>query len=56
VSFMISQKAYDIASQNIKELKIKIWKDGTHSLPMEYTEEVSKELLDFMRNIDDEEL
>ena len=48
-----SQKAYDNASQNIRELTIKIWKDGTHSLPMEYSEEVSKELLDFMRNIDD---
>lgn len=47
------QKAYNNASQNIKELEIKIWEDGTHSLPMEYTEEINQELLQFMRSIDD---
>lgn len=48
-----SQKAYNSALQNIKELEIKIWEDGTHSLPMEYVEEINQELLEFMRRIDD---
>ncbi|NLY46291.1 MAG: alpha/beta hydrolase [Tissierella sp.] len=48
-----SQKAYDNALQSVKNLEVKIWEDGTHSLPMEYTEEISQELLQFMRNIDD---
>lgn len=48
-----SQKAYNNASHNIKKLQIKIWVDGTHSLPMEYAEEINQELLEFMRSIDD---
>ena len=42
-----SQKAYDIASQNIKELKIKIWKDGTIKIVSEETHNKAKRNLKY---------
>lgn len=50
-----SQKVYNNALQNIRKLKIKIWEDGSHSLPMEDAEEVNEELLKFMWAIDGED-
>ena len=47
-----SQKAYDKAVQNIDNLTIKIWEDGSHSLPMEYPQEMNRELLEFMSKAD----
>ena len=48
-----SQKAYDRASQHIKELEIKIWEEGTHSLPMEYKRKINQEIIEFMEDVDD---
>jgi pimeloyl-ACP methyl ester carboxylesterase len=42
------QDAYETAVREIENLQIKIWPDATHSLPMEFTEQLDREILDFM--------
>lgn len=36
------------ARAHLKHGQVKLWPDGTHSLPMEYPDHLDKELLDFM--------
>lgn len=43
-----SFKAVEVAKGNIKDVKAKVWENSIHSLPMEYPEEIAKEILDFI--------
>lgn len=43
-----SIKAIQVAKANVKNLKGKVWEYGTHSLPMEYSELIDEEIIDFM--------
>jgi pimeloyl-ACP methyl ester carboxylesterase len=45
-----SYKAVTVAKSNIKDVSIKNWKDGSHSLPMEFANQINSELLLFMNN------
>lgn len=42
------QKAYGTAVREVEDLQIKIWPGASHSLPMEFTEQLDREILDFM--------
>ena len=43
-----SVKAIKVAEKNVKNITAKIWKNATHSLPMEYSEELNSEILQFI--------
>lgn len=49
-----SAKAVEVAEENIKNLEIRNWPGGTHSLPMEESQRINAELLTFMQKVDDE--
>jgi pimeloyl-ACP methyl ester carboxylesterase len=40
--------ATQVAQDNIRDLQIKNWRGATHSLPMEFPDQLNRELLDFM--------
>jgi hypothetical protein len=40
-------KALETAKKNVKHFEGKIWKHGTHSLPMEYASDIDKEIIHF---------
>lgn len=42
------------AETNVRTVEVKIWPEGTHSLPMEYPEAINELLLKFMREWDTE--
>jgi pimeloyl-ACP methyl ester carboxylesterase len=41
-------KAIEVAEKNVKNITAKIWKNATHSLPMEYAEELNNEIIQFI--------
>lgn len=43
-----SFKAIEVAKKNVKYLTAKVWKNSTHSLPMEYSEELDNEIIKFI--------
>ena len=43
-----SVKAIEVAEKNVKHLTAKLWKNATHSLPMEYAEELNNEIIQFI--------
>ncbi len=43
-----SIKAIEVAEKNVKNLTAKLWKNATHSLPMEYSEELNNEIIQFI--------
>ncbi len=47
-----STKGWETAKNNIQSLSGKIWPEGTHSLPMEHSEEIDKEIVEFVDAID----
>ncbi|HPX75695.1 MAG TPA: alpha/beta hydrolase [Bacteroidales bacterium] len=47
-----SVKAIKVAEKNVKKLTAKIWKNATHSLPMEYAEELNNEIIQFIERND----
>lgn len=47
-----SHKAMDVAKQNVKSLTLRLWKNATHSLPMEFSSELNKDILDFIDRVD----
>lgn len=49
-SAMHNPEAALAAGRNtVKDINIKIWPNGTHSLPMEFANQIDRELLDFMQ-------
>lgn len=42
------QKAYETAKGEVKILDIKIWPGVSHSLPMEFTTQLDREILEFI--------
>ncbi|MGB4538618.1 MAG: alpha/beta hydrolase [Prolixibacteraceae bacterium] len=48
-----SVKAIEVAEKNVKHLTAKLWKNATHSLPMEYSEELNNEIIQFIERIGD---
>ncbi len=49
-----SEAAVYVAKTNVKNIDVKNWPDATHSLPMEFPEQINRELLDFMAANEDE--
>lgn len=47
-----SSKAIEVAEKNIKNISAKIWKNATHSLPMEYPKELDNEIILFIEKND----
>jgi pimeloyl-ACP methyl ester carboxylesterase len=47
-----SVKAVEVAEKNVKNITAKIWKNATHSLPMEYAEELNREIIQFIEKND----
>lgn len=43
-----SVKAVKVAENKVKNITAKIWKNATHSLPMEYAEELNNEIVQFI--------
>ena len=48
-----SVKAVEVAEKNVKNITAKIWKNATHSLPMEYAEELNREIIQFIEKNND---
>jgi len=46
-----SVKAIEVAEKNVKHLTAKLWKNATHSLPMEYSEELNSEIIQFIEKL-----
>lgn len=42
----------NVAESNLKNSQVKLWPNGTHSLPMEFPTEIDGELLAFMDSVD----
>jgi len=40
--------AVAVAKANVKGIRVELWPDATHSLPMEYSDRLDREALDFM--------
>ena len=43
-----SAAAIRVAHDNIRDLRIRNWPEATHSLPMEFPDQLNRDLLDFM--------
>lgn len=47
-----STKAVEVARNNVKNITVKLWKNATHSLPMEYSTELDNEIIQFIEKND----
>lgn len=47
-----SRKAMEVAKKKVKSLTLRLWPNATHSLPMEFSSELNKDVLDFIDRID----
>lgn len=47
-----SLKAAKTAKENLKKATVRIWKNASHSLPMEYPHELDQEIIGFIEKSD----
>lgn len=43
-----SRQALQVAQKNVSQFEGKVWEDGTHSLPMEYSRKIGARIIDFL--------